>query len=51
MQNKERIMKYETPKIIKEEHIEVQQLVAGCGLIGGTGGACDSSPNQTASGS
>ena len=45
MQNKEREMKYEKPVIIKEEQIELQQLIAACGLSSGGGIDCSTDPD------
>ena len=44
-------MSYEKPKILTEETIDVQQLVAGCGMTQGGGPDCMVGPNQTPSGS
>ena len=43
-------MKYEKPKVLQEEHVEVQQLVAGCGMLDNENITCDADPNATASG-
>lgn len=38
-------MKYEKPKILQEETIDIQQLVAGCGLGDGGGIDCIQQPD------
>ena len=50
MENRKSNMVYEKPKVLKEENIDVQQLVAGCGMTQGGGIDCAVEPNQTPSG-